>query len=95
MAANLIKEGNKVVVYNRSEEKTSALLELGAIKGSTPKEVVENSEITFLMLSDGKAIRDILTQEKGILESICEGKIIGFYQRLVDRNILMIKIIES
>lgn len=76
MATNLLKEGNKVIVYNRSEEKTTALLELGAIKGATPKEVVENSDITFLMLSDGNAIRSVLTQESGVLEAVCKGKII-------------------
>lgn len=76
MAANLLKAGNKVIAYNRSEEKTAELQELGAIRGGTPKEVVANSDITFLMLSDGEAIRSVLTQENGILESVCEGKII-------------------
>lgn len=32
MAENLLKEGNKVNVYNRSEDKTVALVEAGAQK---------------------------------------------------------------
>ncbi len=76
MATNLLKEGNKVIVYNRSEEKTKSLVEDGAIKGATPKEVVESADITFLMLSDGNIIRNILTQENGALEGVSKGKII-------------------
>lgn len=76
MAMNLLKEGNKVNVYNRSEDKTVALVEAGAIRANTPKEVVENSDITFFMLSDGNAIRSVLTQENGVLEAVCHGKII-------------------
>lgn len=76
MAMNLLKEDNIVNVYNRSEEKTVALVEAGAQKVDSPKEVVANSDITFLMLSDGSAIRNVLTQENGVLEAVCNGKII-------------------
>lgn len=76
MALNLMKEGNIVNVYNRSEEKTAALTDAGATKRDTPKEIVENSDIIFLMLSDGTAIRSVLTQGNGILDADCEGKII-------------------
>lgn len=76
MAMNLIKEGNFVSVYNRSEDKVDALVKAGAIKMNTPKEVVEQSDIIFLMLSDGTAIRSVLTQGNGILDAGCNGKII-------------------
>lgn len=65
MAANLLKEGNKVNVYNRSAEKTASLVELGASKMNSPKETIEQSDIIFIMLSDANAVKDVLTQENG------------------------------
>lgn len=76
MASNLLKAGYKINVYNRSEEKTIPLIELGANKLNTPKSVVEQSDLIFIMLSDAKAIESVLTKEDGILKGIKEGKII-------------------
>lgn len=59
----MLKYGNKVNVYNRSVEKTTSLVKLGASKMNSPKEIVEQSDIIFIMLSDANAVKDVLTQE--------------------------------
>ncbi|PGC84462.1 NAD(P)-dependent oxidoreductase [Bacillus toyonensis] len=76
MATNVLKAGNKVNVYNRSPEKTTYLVELGATKLNSPKEIVEQSDIIFMMLSNSDAIRDVLIQDSGILQAIKQGKIV-------------------
>jgi 3-hydroxyisobutyrate dehydrogenase len=76
MATNLLKEGNEIYVYNRSIEKTTSLVELGAIKMNSPKEIVEQSDIIFIMLSDANSVKDVLTQENGVLESMKSGEIV-------------------
>ncbi|MGX6443552.1 NAD(P)-dependent oxidoreductase [Neobacillus sp. K501] len=76
MVQNLLQVNFKVNVYNRSQDKTTALVEMGAVKLTTPKEVVEQSEIIFLMLSDSNAIRDVLTQVNGVLSADLQGKIV-------------------
>ncbi|QAA34547.1 NAD(P)-dependent oxidoreductase [Clostridium manihotivorum] len=76
MATNLLKEGNKVNVYNRSVEKAVALVELGANTMSSPKETVEQSNIIFIMLSDANAVREVLIQDNGVLQAIKPGKIV-------------------
>jgi len=76
MAMNLLKAGYGIHVYNRTIEKTDSLIKAGAIRASSPKEIVEQSDISFVMLSEANAVKDVLTQEKGILEGIAPGKII-------------------
>lgn len=76
MATNLLKAGYKVIVYNRSEDRTIPLVELGAKKANSPKEVVEQSDINFIMLSDANAIQSVLTQENGVLGAITQGKVV-------------------
>lgn len=76
MAMNLLKAGYGIHVYNRTIEKTDSLVKAGAIRASSPKEIVEQSDISFVMLSEANAVKDVLTQEKGILEGIAPGKII-------------------
>ena len=76
MAMNLLKAGNRVHVYNRTIEKTSSLVHAGAIKTLTAKEIVEKCDISFITLSDTNAVKDVLTNEEGILAGITPGKII-------------------
>ncbi|PGV53454.1 NAD(P)-dependent oxidoreductase [Bacillus sp. AFS037270] len=76
MAKNLLNAGYKVNVYNRSPEKAATLVESGATKLHSPQEIVEQSDIIFIMLSDASAVKAVLTQENGILEAAKPGKIV-------------------
>jgi 3-hydroxyisobutyrate dehydrogenase len=76
MAQNLLQADYKVNVYNRSQDKTTALVEIGAVKLASPREIVEQSDIIYLMLSDSHAIRDVLTQVNGVLSADLQGKIV-------------------
>lgn len=76
MVKNLLQEGCKVNVFNRSPEKTINLVEAGATQLQSPKEIAEQSDIIFLMLSDSHAVKSVLTQENGVLAAIEPGKIV-------------------
>lgn len=76
MALNLLQSGYKVNVYNRSEEKTIPLVEVGATKLNSPKEIVEQSDMIFMSLSDSYAVENVLTQTSGVLEGMKAGKVI-------------------
>lgn len=76
MAKNLLQAGYKVYVYNRSNEKTSSLVKSGANKLNSPKEVVDQSDIILIMLSDTNAVNAVLTQDNGVLEAITVGKVV-------------------
>ena len=74
MAANLLKAGFEVTVWNRTANRCESLIKNGANHGGTPSEVVAKSDITFAMVSDPVAAREICFGTQGVLEGITPGK---------------------
>ncbi|EKX49103.1 hypothetical protein GUITHDRAFT_157458 [Guillardia theta CCMP2712] len=77
MAKNLLKAGYSVTVWNRSPEKCVPLVECGAQQANSPAEVVNQCDVTFAMLADPKAAKDVVygTDDiQGVLSEIKEGK---------------------
>ena len=60
MAERLMTLGHDVVVYNRTEEKCTALQQQGSLKARSAVEAIEASRCTILMLADAPAIREAL-----------------------------------
>ena len=60
MAERLMTLGHDVVVYNRTEEKCTALQQQGALRARSAAEAIEASRCTILMLADAPAIREAL-----------------------------------
>ncbi|MGW8161674.1 MAG: NAD(P)-dependent oxidoreductase, partial [Desulfobulbales bacterium] len=67
MAANVLKAGYELMVYNRTEEKTHTLAEAGALVATNPAELSSWADIIILMLTGPEAIDNVLYAEKGIL----------------------------
>ena len=74
MASNLLKAGFAVTVWNRTANKCESLIRNGAYHGETPAEVVANSDITFAMVSDPVAAKELCFSTQGVLEGIAPGK---------------------
>jgi 3-hydroxyisobutyrate dehydrogenase-like beta-hydroxyacid dehydrogenase len=55
MAANLVKAGNDVTVWNRSAGKSVK----GAKRAATPREAVANAEAVWICVSDTAAVEDV------------------------------------
>ncbi len=72
MAANLIKAGHHVTVYNRSPDKAEALVQRGATAARTVAEACAG-EAVFTMLSDDSAVEDVSLGEGGIVASLRPG----------------------
>jgi len=73
MAKRLISEGINLTVWNRTIEKAQ---DLGCGIAKTPAELISDVDVVFLNLTDSNAVISVFTQEKGILESNCNGKVI-------------------
>lgn len=56
MAERLLDSGHTLTVWNRSADKTAALVARGAVAAATPVEVVAASEIVLSVLTDASAI---------------------------------------
>jgi 3-hydroxyisobutyrate dehydrogenase-like beta-hydroxyacid dehydrogenase len=74
MAANLVRAGFGVTVWNRSPDKCAPLVALGAKQAATPREVAAHSEITFAMLADPAAARQVCFGPFGVLLGLDEGR---------------------
>ncbi|KAF2395219.1 NAD(P)-dependent oxidoreductase [Pseudomonas frederiksbergensis] len=68
IAANLLKSGHAVWVWNRSPEPAQKLVELGAHAAATPAQAF-NADIVFSMLADDKALRAVLL-DSGLLAQL-------------------------
>lgn len=61
MAANLLKAGFPLTVYNRTAAKAQPLAELGAVVAASPAEAVKGASVVISMLADDNASRETWT----------------------------------
>ena len=102
MAANLLKAGNTLNVFNRSRDPVDELIRLGAVERFNPKEVALSSDVILLMLPDSPDVEQVVTGENGIAEGLSPGKIVvdmssidpavsqRLAQRLLDQGVFML-----
>lgn len=76
MSQQLLKAGYPVTVYNRSKDKEAELKEQGATTASTPKELIQQTDVVIIMVTDDKAINEIFTGQDGLLKADVKDKII-------------------
>jgi 3-hydroxyisobutyrate dehydrogenase len=76
MSLQLIKAGYPVTVYNRSKEKESPLKAMDAAVTASPRELIEQTDVIFIMVSNDEAISDIFNGKDGLLSAKAKGKII-------------------
>ncbi len=65
MAANLVKAGHEVTVWNRSADKAASLVEAGATLADCPVDAAQG-EVVMTMLADDRAVEAVVYGEGGI-----------------------------
>lgn len=70
MAANLLRAGYEVTVYNRTRCKAEELQSLGAKIADTPALAAKGNDVVIAMLADPPAICEAVLGEKGIIEGL-------------------------
>jgi 3-hydroxyisobutyrate dehydrogenase len=76
MAANLLKAGSSLTVYNRTAAKAQVLVGAGAQLASTPAEAARGASIVIGMLADDGASREVWAGKDGALEGVEQGAIL-------------------
>jgi 3-hydroxyisobutyrate dehydrogenase-like beta-hydroxyacid dehydrogenase len=66
IAANLIKAGHEVTVWNRSADKTDALVAAGAARAALPVDAAQG-DLVMTMLADDRAVEGVVFGEGGIV----------------------------
>jgi 3-hydroxyisobutyrate dehydrogenase-like beta-hydroxyacid dehydrogenase len=74
MAANLVKAGHDVSVFNRTSGKSSSLIELGAREAANLAAVCDG-EVVITMLANDDAVSDITLGAGGIIAHLLKGGI--------------------
>jgi len=75
MAERLLDSGHTLTVWNRSADKTAALVARGAVAAATPVEVVAASEIVLSVLTDASAIEAAYGGAHGALSAPLAGQL--------------------
>ena len=73
IAANILKAGHDLIVYNRSAAKTEPLVRDGAKAATTPREAAAGREIVLSMLADDAALEAVLEGDDGLLAGLAPG----------------------
>jgi 3-hydroxyisobutyrate dehydrogenase-like beta-hydroxyacid dehydrogenase len=75
MASNLLKAGYQLSVWNRSAEKCEPFARKGARIAKTPADAARDVDLVIYMLSNDKAVEEVVFGANGILGGIKEGQI--------------------
>ncbi|MFD3261563.1 NAD(P)-dependent oxidoreductase [Paenibacillus lentus] len=73
MAANLLKQGYQVTVFNRTAEKAQPLVQQGAALAATPKEAALAADTVITMVSDDASIAAVYEGDNGVLQGVRPG----------------------
>jgi 3-hydroxyisobutyrate dehydrogenase-like beta-hydroxyacid dehydrogenase len=73
MAANLLKAGHAVTVWNRTASRAQELVAAGATLGKDPREVAAASDILITMVSDPPALEEVLWGHQGKNDGALDG----------------------
>mgnify|MGYP005844088777 CR=1 FL=1 len=102
MAANLLKAGFSVRVWNRTAARTEALIEAGAAAGASPADVAAHSDIIITCVSDTPDVERVLFGDEGVVEGAKSGALVvdcstispaatrAFAARLAERGVAML-----
>lgn len=71
MAANLVKAGHEVTVWNRTPKEVP-----GAATAATPADAVKGKEAVWICVSDTKAVQTVLWANQGAHEGLSSGTVV-------------------
>ncbi len=70
MSKNLLKAGYVVSVYNRSEAAVNELVQCGAKKCASPRDVAEKADTIITMLPNSPEVKEVVLGERGLIETM-------------------------
>ncbi len=70
MVANLLRAGFPVVVWNRTASRAADSVKQGAKLAPSPRKCAESAEVLITMVSDPRALEQVLWGESGVLEGL-------------------------
>ena len=75
MAANLLKAGFELTVWNRTASRGDALVAAGATRADSPADVAHASEVTISCVTDSPDVEAVTLGEHGVLAGAAPGSV--------------------
>ncbi|MHB8069475.1 MAG: NAD(P)-dependent oxidoreductase [Desulfobaccales bacterium] len=75
MAANILRAGYPLMVYNRTAAKSEPLAEMGAGVASNPRHLAQTAEVIIAMVTGPEALNDLLWGQEGAAAGFNEKKV--------------------
>ena len=82
MAANLLKAGFAVTVWNRTSGRAAGLIEAGAREAATPADVARAADIVCTCVSDTPDVEAVLFGAGGVAEGLVAGGLVIDYSTI-------------
>lgn len=75
IARNMLEDGHSLTVYARTAAKAEPLERAGATRVDTPGEAAAASDVTFTMVSDNAAVKEVVAGPGGVLSGAAAGSV--------------------
>jgi len=75
MVVRLLEKGHTVTGYNRTRSKAQWLVDKGLKLADSPRAVAQAADVTFSMVMNSQAVKDVAEGPNGILEGLGPGKV--------------------
>ena len=82
MTRRLLAAGFPLTVWNRTPDKCTPLLELGARRAGTPAELCAEADILMLCLADTAVVREVVFGPGGVVEGARAGQVLVDFSSL-------------
>ena len=76
MSKNLLKAGYQLVVYDINESAVTEVVNAGAEKGNSPKDVASKCEVIITMLPNSPHVKEVILGENGVLDGAKQGALV-------------------
>jgi 3-hydroxyisobutyrate dehydrogenase len=76
MAANLLRAGHELTVWNRTPGRATELLEAGAREVASPAEVARSAEVTVICVSDTRDVEAVVLGPDGVAAGAAAGSLV-------------------
>lgn len=70
IAANLVRAGHDVAVWNRTAARAQPLVKLGAVLAASPKAAATGRDVVFTMLAEDAALDAVIAGDDGLLAGL-------------------------
>lgn len=76
MSRNLLKAGFDLVAWNRTAAKLQPIVDEGAQRGTSPRDVAGRSQVVITMLTGSREVEEVILGPGGVLEGLKPGSVI-------------------